>query len=153
MHRLRPYLTVRDIPLWLAATGLALLTVTGAAQSLADHSLMPVFVLVVGLALVVTAGGRSLVRRMAYRRLVRIVIALLALALVFFLPGALATVMLPSALALLAVEMMAPPPPAALPAGGPPATAPSRENARPHASDSMDEGREFDWPDDQEPAL
>ena len=155
MERLRPLLTLRDIPLWLAAAGLAFLAVTGLVQSVVDPSLVPVVVIVVGAALVATVGGRYVVRRFAYNRLFRIIVALVALAMVFFLPGALAFVMLPSALALLAVEMMAPPPaPGTAPAW------PARRVIRP-ASPSPggpragdQEAREptgFDWPEEPAP--
>lgn len=155
MERLRPFLTLRDVPLWLAAAGLAFLAATGLVQSLVDPSLVPIVVIVVGGALVATVGGRFVVRRFAYNRLFRIIIALVALAMVFFLPGALAFVMLPSALALLAVEMMAPPPvPSAAPAWperwANRAASPSR--GAPRAGDQ--EAREptgFDWPEEPLP--
>ena len=155
MERLRPFLTLRDIPLWLAAAGLAFLAVTGLVQALIDPSLVPVVVIVVGSALVATVGGRFVVRRFAYNRLLRIIVALVALAMVFFLPGALAFVMLPSALALLAVEMMAPPPdPSAAPAW--PAQRMIRpaslRRGGPRAGDQ--ETREptgFDWPEEPAP--
>ncbi len=110
VERLRPFLTVRDIPLWLAATGLAMLAVAGIVQSLADPSLVALVLLVVGGTFVAIVAGRFAVRRVAYNRLLRIVVALVALGIVFFLPGAVAFVLLPAALALLAVEMMARPP-------------------------------------------
>lgn len=155
MEHLRSLLTLRDIPLWLAAAGLAFLAATGLVQALVDPSLVPVVVIVVGGALVATVGGRFVVRRFAYNRLLRIIVALVALAMVFFLPGALAFVMLPSALALLAVEMMAPPPvpgakpawparltirPASLSGGGPRAR--DQETGEPTG---------FDWPEEPAP--
>ena len=155
MERLRPFLAVRDIPLWLAAAGLAFLAGTGLVQALVDPSLGPVVVIVVGGALVVTLGGRFVVRRFTYNRLLRIVVALVALALVFFLPGALAFVMLPSALALLAIEMMAPPPdPSTAPARlarrmtppEPPAGAAAGGAAR-----ETGESTGFDWPEEPAP--
>ncbi len=155
MERLRSFLTLRDIPLWLAAAGLAFLAGTGLVQALVDPSLAPVVVIVVGGALVATVGGRFVVRRFAYNRLLRILIALVALAMVFFLPGALAFVMLPSALALLAVEMMAPPPaPGAAHAW--PARLPIRSaSPSPGGSHAGDlEAREptgFDWPEEPAP--
>jgi large-conductance mechanosensitive channel len=155
VERLRPFLTLRDVPLWLAAAGLAFLASTGLVQAVVDPTLVPVVVIVVGGALVATVGGRFVVRRFAYNRLLRIVVALVALAMVFFLPGALAFVMLPSALALLAVEMMAPPPapgaepawparwsirPSSLPRGAPPAG--GQETGEPTG---------FDWPEEPAP--
>jgi hypothetical protein len=156
MDHLRPYLTVRDIPLWLAATGLAFLALTGVAQSLADPALVPVVVIVVGVALAVIVGGRVVVRRLAYRRPVRVALALLALALVFFLPGALAFVMLPSALALLAVEMMAPAPHAVRRGDGTPAAdalpgAAARAAGGAELAADEDDANGFDWPEEQEP--
>jgi large-conductance mechanosensitive channel len=155
VERLRPWLTVRDIPLWLAAAGLAFLAVTGLVESLVDASVLPVVVIVVGGALVATVGGRFVVRRLAYNRLLRIVVALVALAMVFFLPGALAFVMLPSALALLGVEMMAQAPdPAAEPAWPARWTirpASRSRGAPPGGDQETGEPTEFDWPEEPVP--
>jgi hypothetical protein len=155
MERLRPFLTLRDVPLWLAGAGLAFLAATGLVQALVDPALAPVVVIVVGGALVATVGGRFVVRRFAYNRLIRIIVALVALLMVFFLPGALAFVMLPSALALLAVEMMAPPP---APGAEPPWPArwtirppsPSR-GEQPAGDRETGEPTGFDWPEEPAP--
>ena len=134
---LRPYLTVRDLPLWLALAGMLVMVVTGLVGSLADPRLAPTVVLVVGSCAFVIVAGRVLVRRIRYARAWRVTLAILALLVLFPLLGALAFLLLPAALALLAVELVSPAPSGSRRSG----SLPSRT-----ATDGAP--TDFDWPDD-----
>jgi chromate transport protein ChrA len=116
---LQRYLTVRDSPLWLASVGLLMMALTGVVQSFGDPSLTPVVVLVMGGTVLTIVLGRVLVRHTRYTRRRRIAVAVLALVSLFPLLGALAFLLLPAALALLAVELVAPPPGSPGPPPGP----------------------------------
>ena len=130
--RLRPWLTVRDLPLWLAIAGLLVMSVTGLIGSIADPGLAPTVALVVGSCVVTILAGRVLVRRIRYARPWRVTVAVLALLVLFPLLGALAFLLLPAALALLAVELVSPAPSGALAPRRPAGEGPT----------------DFDWPDD-----
>ena len=134
---LRPYLTVRDLPLWLALAGMLVMAVTGLVGSLADSRLAPTVVLVVGSCAFVILAGRVLVRRIRYARPWRVTLAILALLVLFPLLGALAFLLLPAALALLAVELVS-----AVPAGS------RRSGSLPSRTDREEAPTDFDWPDD-----
>lgn len=135
--RLRPYLTVRDLPLWLALAGMLVMAVTGLVGSLADSRLAPTVVLVVGSCAFVILAGRVLVRRIRYARPWRVTLAILALLVLFPLLGALAFLLLPAALALLAVELVSP-----VPSGS------RRSGSLPSRTDRDEAPTDFDWPDD-----
>ncbi len=120
---LRRYLTVRDVPLWLALAGLLMMALSGVVQSFGDPSLAPVVVLVMGGTVLTIVLGRVLVRHTRYTRRRRVAVGVLALVSLFPLLGTLAFLLLPAALALLAVELVAPPPG---PAGPPPGLAAPR---------------------------
>ncbi len=139
MNRLGPYLTKRDIPLWLAVVGLGFLAVSGALSTLHDASLLPIVVLIVGIAIVVTFGGRILVRRLPYTRITRVIVAIVALATVIMLLPV-SSVLFPAAVALLAVEMMAAPP-----------REWSARNVLPAPPDASRDTGGFDWPEEPRP--
>ncbi len=107
MSRLRPYLVLRDLPLWLGIAGLTVMALSGGAESLRDPGLALLVVLVVGSCAVTMAMGRVLVRRIPYTRTRRVAVALVALLILFPLLGGLAFFLLPAAFALLAVELVA----------------------------------------------
>ncbi|MGC8634773.1 MAG: hypothetical protein ACP5VP_08930 [Candidatus Limnocylindrales bacterium] len=134
----RSFLTVRDLPLWLALVGLAVMALSGVAEASADPGLAPTVALVLGGCLLALVVGRVLVRRIAYRRAWRVSLAILVVLVLFPLLGALAFLLLPAAIALLAIELLAPAP---IPDG------------RPSAVEAVEAGEatrppDFDWPDD-----
>ena len=122
---LRPYLTVRDLPLWLALAGMLIMALTGLVGSLADSRLAPTVVLVVGSCAFVILAGRVLLRRIRYARPWRVMLAILAFLL------------LPAALALLAVELVSP-----VPSGS------RRSGTLPSRTGDDEAPADFDWPDD-----
>ena len=137
MSRLRLYLTLRDLPLWLAIAGLAVMALSGGIEAVRDPSLASLVALVVGSCAVTMALGRVLVRRIPYTRARRVVVALVALLVLFPLLGGLAFFLLPAAFALLAVELVATPPSAAGTGG-----------RRPPAGTSPGEAGDFEWPEE-----
>ena len=140
---LRPWLTVRDLPLWLALAGLLVMSVTGVIGSIADPGLATTVALVVGGCVATILAGRVLVRRIRYARRWRVMVAILALLVLFPLLGALAFLLLPAALALLAVELVSSAP------RGPADEAPADEAPTDEAP--ADEApADFDWPDDSQ---
>jgi predicted Na+-dependent transporter len=128
-------LTVRDVPFWLALVGLVVMALSGVAEASADPGLAPTVALVLGGCLLALVVGRGLVRRIAYRRAWRVSLAILVVLVLFPLLGALAFLLLPAAIALLAIELFVPAP---IPAG----RSPSADT--PGAAGLAD----FDWPDD-----
>lgn len=174
IDRLRPYLTVRDVPLWLAGVAFAWLIADGLIETLANPAVAIVVLVVVGVPLLLVVAGRRLVRRRPYSRRFRLLVALVALFAIFALPVQLAFVsfsFLPAALALLAVELAARPPvrpnqkapaageplPPAPRAGGAGVARPDRPRAterqpsaeRPASRPANEDG--FDWPEDEPP--
>ncbi len=141
MDRLGRHVTLRDVPLWLAVVGLAFLALSGVVSSLHDPSLAPIVAIVVVVSIVLTFGGRVVVRRLRYNRITRVVVAMFAFAaVVILLP--LTWVLLPASLTLLAIEMMAPPPIGARPAG---AAAPAADRS---AAGPRPDTDGFDWPEE-----
>jgi hypothetical protein len=138
MDRLRPYLTVRDIPLWLAAAGVFMLVVTGLSVGIQQPDVFPVVVVIAICWIMALGAGRLALRRMPYVRPARVLVAVVALILAFELGYFGGWYLLPAALSLVLVEVLAPSPAGrtrSAPARGSPPTPSSR------ASD-------FDWPDD-----
>ena len=146
---LRPWLTVRDLPLWLAIAGLLVMSATGLIGSIADPGLAPTVALVVGGCVATILAGRVLVRRIRYARPWRVTVAVLALLVLFPLLGALAFLLLPAALALLAVELVSTAPSGPPAPRGPADEAPADEAPTDEAP--ADEApADFDWPDDSQ---
>ena len=132
MDRLRPYLALRDVPLWLAAAGIFMLTVTGLSVGLQHPDVLPVIPVIAICWILVLGAGRLAVRRLPYVRVARVLLAVVALLLAFELGYFGGWYLLPAALSLVLVEILAPAPGARPRA---PATPGPRTSG-------------FDWPDD-----